>query len=67
MNHLIETFYLFRLLVRYQVESAKDISEDVRVDLSGNLTKLLHNGDRTKMGWLSVWLTTKIARAWSRR
>ena len=60
MNHLIETFYLFRLLVRYQVESQKDIPEAVRVDLSGNLTKLLHNGDRTKMGWLSVWLTAKI-------
>ena len=60
MNHLIETFYLFRLLVRYQVESRNDIPEDVRVDLSGSLTKLLHNGDRTKMGWLSVWLTGKI-------
>ncbi len=60
MNHLIETFYLFRLLVRYQVESRNDIPEDVRVDLSGNLTKLLHNGDRAKMGWLSVWLTQKI-------
>jgi hypothetical protein len=60
MNHLIETFYLFRLLVRYQVESRIDIPEDVRVDLSGSLTKLLHNGDRTKMGWLSVWLTGKI-------
>jgi hypothetical protein len=60
MNHLIETFYLFRLLVRYQVESDQEISENVRVDLSGNLTKLLHNGDRAKMAWLSEWLTTKI-------
>ncbi|TIL59662.1 MAG: hypothetical protein E5Y79_13050 [Mesorhizobium sp.] len=60
MNHLIETFYLFRLLVRYQVESAEEINEDLRVDLSGNLTKLLHNGDRAKMGWLSVWLSKKM-------
>lgn len=61
MNHLIETFYLFRLLVRYQVESQQSISEDLRVALSGDLTKLLHNGDRSKMAWLTVWLTKKIA------
>jgi hypothetical protein len=61
MNHLIATFYLFRLLVRYQVESSQPISDDLRVDLSGNLTKLLHNGDRERMGWLTAWLTTKIA------
>jgi hypothetical protein len=61
MNHLIETFYLFRLLVRYQAESPQEISEETRVDLSGDLTKLLHNGDRAKMGWLSAWLTKKIA------
>jgi hypothetical protein len=61
MNHLIDSFYLFRLLVQYQVESGTEISESLRVELSGDLTKLLHNGDRTKMGWLSVWLTKKIA------
>jgi hypothetical protein len=60
INHLIETFYLFRLLVQYQVESGATISEDLRVDLSGNLTKLLHNGDPAKMAWLSAWLTEKI-------
>jgi hypothetical protein len=60
MNHLIDTFYLFRLLVRYQVEAGEAISEDLRVDLSTNLTKLLHNGDRAKMGWLSIWLTRKM-------
>jgi hypothetical protein len=61
MNHLIETFYLFRLLVHYRVESGAEISEDLRAELSGDLTKLLHNGDRTKMKWLSDWLTKKIA------
>lgn len=61
MNHLIATFYLFRLLVRYQVESNELISEDLRIDLSGNLTKLLHNGDRNLMGWLTNWLTAKIS------
>lgn len=60
MNHLIETFYLFRLLVHYRVESGAEISEDLRVELSGDLTKILHNGDRAKMRWLSDWLTKKI-------
>jgi hypothetical protein len=61
MNHLIETFYLFRLLVRYEVSAAGPIEDALRVDLSGALTKLLHNGDRTRMGWLSEWLTAKVA------
>jgi len=60
MNHLIDTFYLFRLLVHYRVESGSEISETLRVELSGDLTKLLHNGDRAKMGWLSDWLARKI-------
>lgn len=61
MNHLIDSFYLFRLLVHYRVESESPISEELRVELSGDLTKLLHNGDRTRMKWLSDWLTKKIA------
>ncbi len=61
MNHLIDSFYLFRLLVLYRAESDVPIDEDLRAELSGNLTKLLHNGDKTKMGWLSEWLTKKIA------
>lgn len=60
MNHLIDSFYLFRLLVNYRVESNEEISEDLRAELSGDLTKLLHNGDRVKMKWLSTWLTKKI-------
>jgi hypothetical protein len=60
MNHLIETFYLFRLLVRYRVESAEAISDDLRGQLSGELTSLLHNGgEHTR--WVSNWLTKKIA------
>ncbi len=61
MNHLISTFYLFRLLVKYTVQSTQAISEETRVALSGDLTKLLHNGDRAKMAWLSAWLTKKMA------
>lgn len=61
MNHLIDTFYLFRLLVRYQVVAEGDVDEDLRVDLSGALTKLLHNGDPKKMGWLFDWLAKKVA------
>ncbi|MBS0348183.1 MAG: hypothetical protein JSR69_17190 [Proteobacteria bacterium] len=61
MNHLIDSFYLFRLLIQYRLESPAEIDDALRAELSGNLTKLLHNGDRTKMGWLSAWLTEKIA------
>jgi hypothetical protein len=61
MNHLIDTFYLFRLLVRYQVQSEQDVSESLRIDLSGELTKRLHNGDPARMAWLSQWLTRKVA------
>jgi len=61
MNHLIDSFYLFRLLVSYQANSNEEIDEGLRADLSGDLTKLLHNGDKTKMAWLSDWLTCKIA------
>ena len=61
MNHLIDTFYLFRLLVQYQVESQAEISDELRMEASSSLTKLLHNGDQAKMGWVSQWLTKKIA------
>lgn len=60
MNHLIETFYLFRLLVQFKAESGSEIGEALRVELSGDLTKLLHNGNPARMGWLSAWLTKKI-------
>ena len=60
MNHLIDSFYLFRLLVNFRVE-ADEVTEDLRAELSGDLTKLLHNGDKTKMRWLSDWLTKKIS------
>lgn len=61
MNHLIDSFYLFRLLVQYQANANVEIDEALRADLSGDLTKLLHNGDKAKMAWLSNWLTRKIA------
>ena len=61
MNHLIDSFYLFRLLVNYRGETKGELSDELRAELSGELTKLLHNGDRTRMSWLSDWLTKKIA------
>jgi len=61
MNHLIEGFYLFRLLVPYRIRSEQPITDDLRAELSGELTRLLHNGDAGRMGWLSAWLTAKIA------
>lgn len=61
MNHLIDTFYLFRLLIRFQASAERGVSEDLRVGLSGSLTKYLHSGDQARMGWLSQWLAEKVA------
>jgi hypothetical protein len=58
MDNLNETYFLARLLVRYEARSPKAIKPEVRIDLSGNLTKLLNNG--AGMAWLSKWLGSKI-------
>jgi hypothetical protein len=60
MNSLIGTFYLFRLLINYQIGSGEAINEELRASVSGELTSLLHN-NRQYMGWLSVWLQQKLA------
>ncbi len=44
MLYIIEGFYLFRLLVRYRIESDCPINNDAIAETSGELTKLLHNG-----------------------
>ncbi|XZG68811.1 hypothetical protein ACTSKR_09095 [Chitinibacteraceae bacterium HSL-7] len=61
MNHLIDSFYLFRLLVSFRAESEFEISDDLRAELSGNLTKILHSGRHEHMGWLYEWLPRKVA------
>ncbi len=60
MNHLIDSFYLFRLLIRYEVRVPGEVPDALRIDVSGALTKLLHNGPADSMGWLFGWLEQKI-------
>jgi hypothetical protein len=60
MNHLIDGYYLLRLLVRYEAQSEKRIPDPERAELSSKLTHWLHNGDRSRMGWLTQWLTKAI-------
>lgn len=60
MLHVIEPFYLFRLLLRYRIESDSQISNAQRVEASSALTAFLHN-DRENMEWLGRWLLEKLA------
>lgn len=57
MIYFIESFYLFRLLVRYRVEAATPLTPKAIADASGALTALVTNGHP----WLSDWLREKIA------
>jgi len=58
--HVIDTFYLWRLLVKYQFTSDKEIDSDRKADLSGEVTGLLHNGKDGATAWLTEWLTKKL-------
>ena len=60
MNHAIGTFYLFRLLVNYEIVSSDKINDEQRASVSGTLTSLLHN-DKAYMAWISEWLMEKIS------
>jgi hypothetical protein len=62
MFYVIEAFYLFRLLVRYRIESQRPLSDEAIAEASGALTGLMTNGHP----WLSDWLRDKIV-ALSRR
>lgn len=60
--HVIDTFYLYRLLVRYRVEGDTEPTDDLRMNVSGGLTGLLNNGvpaNRDRI-WLSDWLKAKM-------
>ena len=59
MNHLIDSFYLFRLLIAYRVSTSGALTEDIRMRLSSELTSAMH--DRGGMAWLGLWLAKKIA------
>ena len=57
MIYFIESFYLFRLLVRYRVEAETPLTPKLVADASSALTGLVTNGHP----WLSEWLRGKIA------
>jgi hypothetical protein len=56
MFYVIEGFYLFRLLVRYRVESERLLSPETVAKCSGELTDLVANGHV----WLTEWLSQTI-------
>ncbi len=56
MFYDIQPFALFRLLVRFRLESAAEISPETRAKASGALTSLL-NDERP---WLSDWLRESV-------
>ena len=56
MLHVIETFYLFRLLIRFRIEFNDVISAEDVAETSGDLTKLVTNNQP----WLSVWIRDKL-------
>lgn len=59
--HVIDTFYLYRLLVRYQIKSNDEITATQPLVASSGLTDLLNN-DRSKgdRDWLLDWLKAKM-------
>jgi Papain-like cysteine protease AvrRpt2 len=56
--HTIEPFYLFRLLVKFQIQSKTKIPAADRTKVSSSLTGLLHNSKDVK--WLFDWLRQKL-------
>ncbi|AKQ64722.1 hypothetical protein A176_001634 [Myxococcus hansupus] len=56
--HTIEPFYLFRLLVKFQVQSEKPIAAADRTKISSSLTGGLHNSPH--MSWLFTWLRDRL-------
>jgi hypothetical protein len=56
MFYVIESFYLFRLLVRYRIESDRALTSEAVAGASGTLTDIVTNGH----AWLSIWLRDKI-------
>jgi hypothetical protein len=58
--HVIDTFYLFRLMVKYQFRSDAKITSEVKSDVSGAVTGFLHNGPNGETRWVTDWLTEKL-------
>ncbi|HCW05926.1 MAG TPA: hypothetical protein DGG95_01025, partial [Cytophagales bacterium] len=60
--HVIDTFYLYRLLVRYRIESNDPISAEDKMKVSSELTGILNNGnpEAKDRSWLADWLKEKM-------
>lgn len=56
--HVIEPFYLFRLLVKFRIESDGPIAAAKRTEVSSVVTSLLHNN--SNQIWLFNWLRDKL-------
>lgn len=58
MFHIVDSFYLFRLLVSYRIESTTEVSDDLRRGVSSELTGRLNN--EAGREWMKVWLCDKL-------
>lgn len=58
VSSTIDSFYLFRLLVRTRIVADRKIDEDLANEASGAITGLLHNAGQ--MAWLGTWLFDKL-------
>ncbi len=56
MFYVIEGFYLYRLLVRYRIDSDTAISAEDIAKASGQLTSIVNDGQ----GWLGDWIRDKL-------
>jgi hypothetical protein len=56
--HIIEPFYLFRLLVKFRITSDTDIKASTVTGVSSTVTGLLHNNSES--AWLFTWLRDKL-------
>lgn len=54
--YFIDSFYLYRLLVPFQIETQQKLeNNEVKIEVSGALTKII-----TAQAWLSTWLRDKL-------
>ncbi|MDB4877253.1 MAG: hypothetical protein JWM41_3699 [Gemmatimonadetes bacterium] len=54
MMHNIEPFYLFRLMVKFRIDSNNVLLPRIRKEVSGELTGLLNNAQQWTFDWLSA-------------
>ena len=60
MLHGIDAFYLYRLLVPFNIVAGGKVDKDVKRGVSGDLTDIINNDNNGEMKWLRDWLKTKM-------